>query len=70
MSKPGLMKRLCKSLAFHLVETETTIRFMQGDASGWQREVDAAKALIAEAGYDLDVLYPPAERPIAEEATS
>lgn len=69
MSAPSLIERLCRSLAFHLVESEVTIRFSEGDVSDWQAEVDRAKALIAEAGFDLDELYPPRDRPNAQEAS-
>lgn len=63
-----LTERLCRSLAFHVVETELTLQFMDGDATEHRREVDTAKALIAEAGFDLDDLYPPEDRPLAVSA--
>jgi hypothetical protein len=58
-----LIERLCRSLAFHLVESDLTLLFCDGDATLWREEVVNAKALIAEAGFDLDVLYPPEGRP-------
>lgn len=63
-----LIKRLCRSLAHHLVESELTLQFSEGDTTPWKQEVANAKALIAEAGFDLDVLYPPEDRPTASEA--
>ena len=47
MSTPDtpLVERLCRSLAFHVVEA------------------DNARALIAEAGFDIDLLYPLEDRP-------
>lgn len=62
----NLIERLCRSLAYHLVETEITLRFAEGETEEWVDEIAHAKALIAEAGYDLDEIYPPHERPIAE----
>ncbi|MBI1202562.1 MAG: hypothetical protein GC182_08630 [Rhodopseudomonas sp.] len=61
---PDLIERLCRSLAFHLVESELTLQFAEGELSEWQGEVAAAKALIIEAGFDLDDLYPIADRPV------
>jgi hypothetical protein len=60
-----LIERLCRSLAFHLVESELTLSVAQGDTYPWTEEVHKAKALIAEAGFDLDVLYPVEDRPTA-----
>lgn len=60
-----LSERLCRSLASHLVETELTLQFMEGDISEYRDEVESAKALIAEAVFDLDELYPPEDRPMA-----
>lgn len=59
--RPDLLERLCRSLAHHLVEL--TLHFCTGDVGPWVEEVANAKALIAEAGFDLDVLYPPEDRP-------
>jgi hypothetical protein len=58
-----LVERLCRSLAHHLVESELTLQFCEGDIAPWIEEVAAAKALIVEAGFDIDVLYPPEDRP-------
>lgn len=66
--KNDLIEGLCRALAFHLVETELTLQFMDGDASEHRKQVDTAKALIAEAGFDLDDLYPPEDRPLAVSA--
>ena len=61
----SLIERLCRSLAFHMVESELTLQHAEGeDLSYWVNEVAAAKALIAEAGFDLDVLYPIEDRPV------
>ncbi len=38
-----------------------------GDTGPWDKEIAIAKALIAEAGFDLDVLYPLEDRPIVSE---
>ena len=69
MSVPEeLLARICKCLAFHAVETELTFQFMMPQASEIAEKIEEAKALIAEAGLDFDVLYPVTERPIAVEA--
>lgn len=60
-----LIERLCRSLAFHLVESELTLLFCEGATTPWADEVAKAKALIAEAGFDLDALYPVEDRPTA-----
>jgi len=62
-ANPGLLERLCRSLAFHIAETELTVQHVEGDVTEWRDEIEAAKALIAEAGFDYDTLYPPADRP-------
>jgi hypothetical protein len=60
----AIVERLCRSLAFHLVESELTLQHACGeDLSIWTKEVAAAKALITEAGFDIDVLYPVEDRP-------
>jgi hypothetical protein len=51
-----------------MVESELTLQFMDGDTSDFRKEVDTAKDLIAEAGFDLDELYPPEDRPMAMSA--
>lgn len=66
-ARADLIECLCRSLAFHLIESELTLRFAEGDTSDWANEVAKAKQLIAEAGFDLDEIYPPDERPIAWE---
>jgi len=62
-----LIERLCRSLAFHLVESELTLSVSEGNAPTWEAEVAKAKALIAEAGFDLDDLYPVEDRPTIQE---
>ncbi len=59
-----LTERLCRSLASHLVESELTLSCAEGDLSEWRKECDDARALIAEAGFDIDVLYPVEDRPV------
>ena len=67
LTKNDLIERLCRSLAFHLVESELTLSHSEGeDLSYWQDECTKAKALIAEAGFDMDVLYPILDRPTTE----
>ncbi len=68
VDKDDLIRRLCQSLAFHLIESEITFHFAEGETAPWLAEISNAKALISEAGFDLDVIYPIADRPIAEEA--
>ena len=60
-----LIERLCRSLAFHVVESELTLQFSEGEIATWTNEIAKAKALIAEAGFEMDVLYPPEDRPTA-----
>lgn len=64
---PDLIRRLCRSLAFHVVETELTVKFIEGDTEAWEVECDEARELIREAGFDIDALYPPEDRPTAFE---
>lgn len=66
VSEADLLERLCRSLAFHVVESEITLQFSEGDCSLWRDEVKKARALIKEAGFDIDKLYPISERPTAE----
>jgi hypothetical protein len=58
-----ITERLCRSLAFHLVESEITLSVATGDLSEWKSQVASARALIEAAGFDIDELYPIAERP-------
>lgn len=60
-----LLKRVMRSLAFHVVETELTLQFVNGDASEIRDEIQRAKGLIEEAGFDFDDLYPLEDRPTA-----
>jgi len=59
----SLIERLCRSLAFHLVESELTLSHAEGDTDPWRQECEDARALIAEAGFDIDKLYPVLDRP-------
>lgn len=68
MPAPDLIERLCRSLAFHLVESELTLAHAEGDLAEWQQACAAARELIAEAGFDIDALYPVEDRPAAEPA--
>ncbi|MCS4088750.1 hypothetical protein [Rhizobium sp. BK176] len=60
-----LLERLCKSLAYHVVETEITFQFMTPQEPEIADRIAEAKALVAEAGFDFDVIYPLADRPAA-----
>lgn len=60
-----LIERLCRSLAFHVIESELTASMVEGEAQPWAEEIATARALIAEAGFDIDALYPISERPTA-----
>lgn len=62
-----LIEKLCRSLAFHVVETELTLSMSQGAPPEYQEAIDTAKALIEEAGFDIDVLYPPEDRTVIVE---
>lgn len=62
---PDLMERLCRSLAFHLVESELTLAHADGDIEDWRQQCATARELIAEAGFDIDELYPVEDRPTA-----
>jgi hypothetical protein len=67
--KPDLIQRLCRSLAFHLVESELTASMVEGEADpSWAEEIAEARGLIVEAGFDIDVLYPVEDRPTATPA--
>lgn len=59
----NLIERLCRSLAFHVMETELTLEHMEGDVADIRKECDQALSLIAEAGFDIDELYPVLDRP-------
>lgn len=66
-----LIERLCRSLAFHLWETALTARYMEPlPPPDYLAKIVEAKALIAEAGFAFDALYPEAERTVASEAIS
>lgn len=62
-----LIERLCRSLAFHLVESELTLQHAEGETDPWADECRRARALIAEAGFDIDQLYPVIDRPTSGE---
>jgi hypothetical protein len=63
-----LIERLCRNLAFHLIESELTLSHAEGDIEDWREECDEARKLIAEAGFDIDVLYPVLDRPSSQES--
>lgn len=63
-TSPDLIERLCRSLAFHLVESENTASIAQGEDNPWADEIAKARGLIAEAGFDIDDIYPVADRPV------
>lgn len=60
-----LIERLCRSLAAHLVESELTLSHSEGDLTVWRQQCTDARALIAEAGFDIDALYPLEDRPVS-----
>lgn len=66
----SLIEKLCRALAFHVVEIELTFQIMEPQPPEYAEKIAEAKALIAEAGYDLDVLYPVADRPVVAEANN
>lgn len=63
----SLIERLCRSLAFHLIESELTLSHAEGDLSEWADECSKARAIIKEAGFDIDVIYPILDRPTCTE---
>jgi len=68
MAATDLVERLCRSLAFHLIESELTLSHAEGDMDDWREECLKARALIAEAGFDIDQLYPILDRPTSGDA--
>ncbi len=65
---PDLARRLCRSLAIHAIETELSLQYMEPYPEELAEELRTAKELIVEAGFDIDELYPPNERPFTSEA--
>lgn len=51
---------------FHLIESELTLSHAEGDIEDWREECETARALIKEAGFDIDVLYPILDRPSSQ----
>lgn len=68
MAAPDLIERLCRSLAFHLIESELTLSHAEGEIDDWAKECSEARALISEAGFDIDQLYPVLDRPTSGES--
>lgn len=66
-SEHTLIERLCRSLAFHLIESELTLRHSEGELDEWSNECQRARSLITEAGFDIDELYPVLDRPTSQE---
>lgn len=62
-----IIERLCRSLAFHIVESELTLSHAEGEIEDWAEECREARELIAEAGFDIDQLYPVLDRPTTGE---
>ncbi len=62
----SLIERLCRNLAFHLIESELTLSHAEGDIEDWRAKCDEARKLIAEAGFDIDALYPVLDRPSSD----
>ena len=72
MAGNDLIERLCRSLAFHVIESEVTLECIEDDcvcdgAAHLRGHIEAARGLVAEAGFDIDVLYPLEQRPTAVE---
>lgn len=67
-AKPDLIERLCRALAFHTIESEVTLSHAEGELDEWAGECQTARALISEAGLDIDQLYPIKDRPTSEGA--
>jgi hypothetical protein len=65
--RSDLTERLCRSLAFHLIESELTLSHAEGEIEDWAEECRAARSLIKEAGFDIDVLYPILDRPTSSD---
>ncbi|MBY3432614.1 hypothetical protein HFN89_00305 [Rhizobium laguerreae] len=63
-----LLTRLCKCLAFHVVETERSFLFMTPKDQDVAARIEEAKVIVAEAGFDIDILCQAAERPTAVDA--
>ena len=63
MSNPTLTERLCHSLAIMVIEAEITLQHMEPVDDDLEAEVEGARDLIAEAGFDFDVIYPVEQRP-------
>lgn len=59
-----LIERLCRCLAFHVVESENTASMSDGEENPWAEEIAKARGLIAESGFDFNVLYPVEDRPV------
>lgn len=65
--EPTVTEKLCRCLAFHVVETELTLQHMEGDIGDIASECRKARDAIAEAGFDIDALYPVLDRPTSGE---
>lgn len=63
MANKSLTERLCRALAVMTIEAEMRLQFMDEEDPTLIHEIQAARDLIAEAGYDFDTIYPPDERP-------
>lgn len=62
------LERLCRCLAISTVEVEITLKHMVPEPCEELVEVAAmSRALIAEAGFDFDTLYPVADHPVTQE---
>jgi hypothetical protein len=64
----SLTERLCQGLAFNLIESELTLSHSEGPGvDHWTEACSDARALIKEAGFDIDVLYPILDRPTSSD---
>jgi hypothetical protein len=62
---PQLLEQLCRCLAFHAIHSEIAAHASAVPDMELVGRVDEALNLIAAAGYDVDTLCPPHERPRA-----
>lgn len=60
----NFVEDLCRCLAYHTVDSEITLSMMDPPDEGMADEIGRARALIAAAGFEFDVLYPVADRPV------
>lgn len=63
INNSDLIRRLCKSLAYHTWETEAASKMIVGGPDAEiMAPIHEARALIKEAGFEFDELLPPEEQ--------